>query len=244
MRKRALIYRIIFLFIGIFSAEVLHAWGNLDFIYSLHTKMTKFAIAELNDPEVNSNRSALESGSCLEVHEFPLVPWFTHYRGFNFENRRSRVYQGNNWGCAHPEAMWYDALAAYREGNKNLAYYTLGVLLHQIQDQGVPAHAHHVIHGFFDADNFEIISFFNFVPDTTNINKVDPLYPEPWQYYQFAIDWTLEDVPVYKSRFDFETSWNKASPEIKDLVRKREGRSCIATLWALKQAVKAFKSSK
>jgi hypothetical protein len=214
-----------------------------------HTSMTEYAIKELKDkyPEVETYRKQLIDGSNVEMHELTIK--CTKY-GVDFNKRRAERYIGTNPGCKHPELIWKDAKQAYDEGKKELAYFTLGILLHQIQDQGVPAHAHNIEHqgNATEFDNFEWVALWNWKPDFDLVSKEDPAfedeetYADPSAYYEFARKWCLEDAPDYHSRDEFPKTWAGAEKKGLDkLVSKRQAASCLATKWALEAGVIAFK---
>jgi hypothetical protein len=43
-------------------------------------------------------------------------------------------------------------------------------------------------------DNFEFMGFSNWKPRFSDINRQDPGYTEPWQYYALSKDWAHTDV--------------------------------------------------
>ena len=122
-------------------------------------------------------------------------------------------------------------------GDKTGAYFLLGIMLHMIQDMGVPAHANRVHHqaSLTGLDHFEIMAFLNWRPALDAIDRDDPAYPEPWKYYEFSGDWTRADAPDYRSRTQFSRTWTFARPEERELLRNRQGRTYQVTRWALQK---------
>lgn len=110
-----------------------------------------------------------------------------------------------------------------------------------IQDLGVPAHAHLIEHQWYVPDNFEMLGLSNWKPKFDEINKSDPGFSEPWEYYDFSRRWTLEDTPGYDARADtFPVNWNLASSDDQRLFMNREGRICFLSEWALNSAARAL----
>jgi len=110
---------------------------------------------------------------------------------------------------------------------------------------GVPAHANHVYHQGnptepTEFDNFEYMSTSNWKPNFNNINRQDPNFAVPWEYYAFSQKWTHADAPNYHDRSSFPKTWLLASPEEKALLRNRQARTATVAKWALHSAVKAF----
>lgn len=214
-----------------------------------HTSMTEYAIKQLSGdyPELDKYRKQLIAGSNVEMHEFAIE--CTQY-GVDFNTRRSDRYEGTNAGCNYPELIWEDAKDAYEQGKKELAYFTFGLLLHEIQDMGVPAHAHDIEHQAnpTEFDNFEYMALWNWKPDFSLVDKEDPAvedvdtYADPSAYYQFGKNWCLEDAPNYKTRNDFSKTWTLASEAERRLLSQRQAASCLVTKWALEKAAIAFQA--
>jgi hypothetical protein len=168
--------------------------------------------------------------------------------GINLNAKRIE-HGGTNPGCDHIEGWWRDCLAAYRQGNKEQAYFYLGVMLHMIQDMGVPAHANDdrfgnpfIYHqGDWDAfDNFEFIALKNWKPRFDEIDRNDPGFVDPYRYYDFSRNWTRADAPNYHDTSSFSKFWVTASTEEKRLFSNREGKICLLTEWALNSAARAL----
>lgn len=222
------------------------AWdsANRNPTHPTHTYLTEYAIRELKHehPDVDNYRKQLIAGSNTEIHELPIK--CTRY-GVDFNERRANRYIGTNAGCKRPDLIWSDAQDACRQGKKELAYFLIGVLLHQIQDMGVPAHAHDIYHqgNATEFDNFEFMALWNWKPDFLGIDKQDPrvkdpaAYADPSAFYEFSRKWCIEDVPHYASRKQFSKTWTFASPDERKLLRKREAATAMVTKWALAAAV-------
>lgn len=206
-----------------------------------HTLMTRWAVDRLQEahPEVGTFRAQLIEGSNVEVHELPIE---CERYGLDMNVLRETRYVGTNAGCEHPELIWEDSLKAHEEGNDELAFFLLGVLLHQIQDMGVPSHAHDIYHqgNATEFDNFEFMALWNWGPDFENIGKEKPGLDDPSGYYGFSKTWTLEDAPNYAGRDGFSKTWTFASREERALLRGRQGSCCYLTKWTIESALDAF----
>lgn len=242
------------------------AWGwdsrlefGLQFGLPMHTQFTVLAHSALADKYrteivVDSNvKPALIDGCLTEMHELhahDLDRKTGAKYGLDVEKLRMD-HKGTNAGCNDIAGWWTDALAAYRAGRKTQAYYLVGIMLHMVQDMGVPAHANRVEHqgNPREFDNFEInaaahLSFLNFrgAQDTRRINKTDPNFAEPWKYYAFSESWTKEDAPGYNNRDSFPKFrlpffFTKSDEE---LMKNRQIRTWAVTTWALDSAIRAF----
>ena len=211
-----------------------------------HSYLTEWAIDQLKDqvPEVQQFREALVEGANTELHELPVRAYEKKLGakyGIDLEAKR-RQHKGTNEGCDDIQGWWQDSLAAYRHGNKEQAYFLLGIILHMVQDMGVPAHANRVYHqgNLKEFDNFEYLAFWHWKPKFDAINRLDPAFAEPWCYYTFSQEWTRADAPNYHDRDSFSKCWATASKSERNLLRNRQGRTCHVTLWALNSAVKTF----
>jgi hypothetical protein len=100
--------------------------------------------------------------------------------GVDLEAKRVE-HKGANEGCDDIEGWWRDSLAAYRAGDKPKAYFLLGVMLHMVEDMGVPAHANKVYHqgNATEFDNFEYMALSNWKTSFDDINRPDPALPGP-----------------------------------------------------------------
>jgi hypothetical protein len=206
-----------------------------------HSYLTEWGLDRLKSqyPELQQYRDQILAGANSELHELPVSG--TPY-GIDLEAKRVQ-HKGSNWGCEDIEGWWEDSLVAYRQGNKNQAYFYLGVLLHMIEDMGVPAHANHVIHqgNLTEFDNFEFMALTNWKgPDFDNINRQDPGFDDPSKYYAFSQDWTHTDAPDYNNRNSFSKFWLLADESERQLLFNRQGRTSNTVKWALNSAMLAF----
>ncbi len=161
--------------------------------------------------------------------------------GVKLETMRIQ-YKGTNEGCDDIKGWWQESLAAYQQGNKSRAYFLLGVMLHMVQDMGVPAHANKVYHqgNATEFDNFDFLALSNWKPSFNDINRTDPTFAGPWKYYSFSQEWTQVDAPDYHDRDAFSKFWLTASQSERRLLQNRQGRTCHLTKWAITSAAKAF----
>jgi hypothetical protein len=157
-------------------------------------------------------------------------------------NAKRIQHKGTNAGCDDIQGWWQDSLSAYK-GNKEQSYFLLGVMLHMVEDMGVPAHANKVYHqgNLTEFDNFEFMGLSNWKPSFANINRSDPSYVDPSQYYAFSQDWAHTDAPNYTNRDSFSKTWTFASSSERQLLSNRQGRTATVVKWALNSAVAAFK---
>lgn len=211
-------------------------------IHPTHSHLTEWGIDQLKAdfPELNQFRSQLVEGANQELHEL-TTSGILH--GVDLEAKRKQ-HKGTNEGCNDIQGWWQDALAAYKSGNKDQAYFLLGIMIHMVEDMGVPAHANKVYHqgNLKEFDNFEFLGILNWKPKFDEINRTDPAYPEPWKYYAFSQDWAHIDAPDYLDRDKFSKTWTLASKAEKRLFSNREGRTCHVVMWSLKSASKGFKA--
>lgn len=205
-----------------------------------HSYLTEWAIDQIKSqfPELQQFRSEIVEGANQELHELPVSG--TKY-GIDLNAKRAQ-HKGTNEGTDDIQGWWQDSLAAYRQGNKQQAYFLLGIILHMIEDMGVPAHANKVYHqgNLKEFDNFEFMALSNWKPSFNNINRQDPGFSEPWQYYALSGEWTHADAPGYDNRDNFSKTWLFASSQERQLLSNRQGRTCYVTKWALNSAAKAF----
>ncbi|MHC5598348.1 MAG: phospholipase C/P1 nuclease family protein [Nostoc sp.] len=123
------------------------AWDSksrLNVTHSTHSYLTEWAIEQIKSqfPEVQQFRTQLLEGANSELHE--LQTSGTKY-GIDLNAKRIQ-HKGTNEGCDDIKGWWQDSLSAYKSGNKEQAYFLTGVMLHMIEDMGVPAHANKVYH--------------------------------------------------------------------------------------------------
>ncbi len=204
-----------------------------------HSIMADFAIKKVKGrlPEVERYRKAIVDGANLELHDLKVK---------TFEELRLEI-GGNNWAAEHPELLWDKARASYASGDKAQAYFYVGILLHYVQDMGVPAHAFHVIHqsGPKDWDHTELLAFFDFHGDLKAPGPNDPKLADPISY----IEWSAQSSrDHFNAMFPGATYHRKFLPQAyEDLsethwafLRGREAHCAHATAFALESAANAL----
>ena len=215
-------------------------WKSLGLIYPTHSYLTEWAIDQLKAqyPEIQQYRAQIVEGANTELHELPVSG--TKY-GIDLNAKRIQ-HLGTNEGSNDTQGWWQDSLSAYKQGNKQQAYFVLGIMLHMVEDMGVPAHANNVSHQgtLTEFDNFEYMGLSNWKPSYANINQVDPGFVEPWKYYNFSQSWTKADAPNYNSPNTFSKTWTFASSAERTLLSNRQGRTSNVVKWAINSAVKGF----
>jgi len=226
----------------------------------VHTYITQHAIDHSASTEAKKYATALLEGANMELHELVATArdkGIGNRYGVDVEAKRT-AHGGTNEGCTDIRGWWNDALMAYRqslryggtqsENARRQAYFFVGIMLHMIEDMGVPAHAHKIYHqgNATEFDNFEFMSLNNWKP-RLDLFRGDGLQPdpgiEPWEYYSFSKVWTLEDSPDYLDRNSFSKTWSAASQAEKDLLQNRQGRTEAVAQWALQSAVRAFNNA-
>jgi hypothetical protein len=223
------------------------AWDSAKFemlskiVHPTHSYMTEFAIDQLaaEFPELSQYGKVLVEGANQELHELPVQG---SLYGLDLDKKR-RQHKGTNAGSDDVEGWWNDAKAAYEAGNKEQAYFITGIMLHMIEDMGVPAHANGVYHQgtLTEFDNFEAMALQKWDPDFKHVDRQDPAYwNKPWRYYAFSQDWTKTDAPDYRDRNSFAKTWLTASSKEKQLMRNRQARTATTAMWALRVAVADF----
>ena len=216
------------------------AWDSQDGnpTHATHSYLTEYACNQLQGsyPELVTYRAKIVDGANREIHDIALS---------DPTQEALRIADGgNNWACSHPEVVWNTAKAKYAAGDKASAYWYLGILLHYVEDMGVPAHAFHVYHQSSPSnwDNFEVLAFQKWAPSYSSINKTDPGFSSPDQYVVWDGTWAAGDFNAtwpgvtYKRTF-FSTSWLWASSKEKTFMYNRQGRCAVATKWALQCAL-------
>jgi hypothetical protein len=220
------------------------AWDSAKFkwltpiVHPTHSYLTEYALDRLQGkyPELKTYRAIVIEGANQELHELPVTGTL-----YGIDLNKARIkHKGTNAGSDDVPGWWTDAVAAYRAGNKPQAFLLIGIMLHMIEDMGVPAHANGVIHQgtLTEFDNFEAMALQKWDPDFKDVNRADPGYADPSQYYRFSQAWTHADAPDYHDRNSFAKTWITASDAEKALVRNRQGRTATVALWALNAAVK------
>jgi len=227
----------------------------------VHSLITQYAIDQSLSNEDNRYATAILDGANTELHELVASArdkGIGNKYGVNVESKRTE-HGGSNEGCARPQGWWNDALSAYRistslsgdnrEKARQRAWFNVGIMLHMIEDMGVPAHANLVHHqgNAIEFDNFEFMSLSNWNPEMNlfrlgGMAQADPGYNNPSRYYQFSHDWTIEDAPNYNDRSSFSKTWVAASANERTLLRRRQGRTAKVAQWALESASRAFEA--
>ncbi|MGV8839251.1 MAG: hypothetical protein ACWA6X_02990 [Bauldia sp.] len=225
------------------AAAPADAWDSRNFpnvTHATHSYLTEFAIDQLaaRHPELRVYAGAIIDGANTELHELPVTGVMY---GVDLDAGRI-AHQGTNEGTADIAGWWADALAAYRSGNREQAYFYVGIMLHMVEDMGVPAHAHGIHHqgNLTEFDNFEMMGLLNWRPDFAGVNRSDPGYSQPWRYYAFSQEWTLADAPDYRDTDTFATTWLTASDAERALLANRQARTAMVAMWTLQSALRAF----
>jgi hypothetical protein len=209
--------------------------------HATHSYLTEYAVDHLSAqyPELATYKATIVKGANEELHELPISG------DADLESLREAA-DGTNWSCNHPEVIWQLAQQAYESGNKDRAYFLTGIVLHWVEDMGVPAHAFHVIHQgtLTQADNFEILGLQRWSP-LFDIQYRDPGYYAPSDYLNVSSQWAQNDFhqtfpgQTYTRSF-FSISWLWASSTQAHFVQEREGRTATVATWALRAAVQNF----
>lgn len=216
------------------------AWDSQDGnpTHATHSYLTEFAIDALKSrfPELTTYRAQLVDGANRELHELPVD---------DAEQEALRVeVEGTNWGANHPERLWTRARNTYAAGDKGKAYWQLGIILHYVEDMGVPAHAFHMVHQgtLSQKDNFELLALQYWSPSYSSVNRVNPLYTSPDAYVAMSGTWAAQDFAytwpgtTYTLSF-FPSTWFFISSTKSNFVKNRQGRTATITKWALESAV-------
>jgi hypothetical protein len=138
------------------SAATQEGWDSQDGnpTHATHSYLTEYAADQLRAayPELDTYRASLIDGANREIHDLVL-------KDPEQEALRIEV-GGNNYGCDHPDRMWNHVTTSYHAGDKAKAYWYLGIMLHYVEDIGVPAHAFHVYHQSSPSnwDHFEVMA--------------------------------------------------------------------------------------
>lgn len=206
--------------------------------HATHSYLTEYAADQLKGtyPELVTYRARLVDGANREIHDLPLAD-------AEQEALRQEVV-GTNGACEHPERMWNHVVASYHAGDHAKAFWYLGIMLHYVEDMGVPAHALGVYHQSSpsDWDHFEVMALQRWYPSYANINRTDPHLANPSDYMAFSQNWTISDWQsafpgVTYTRTYYSMSWWWASSREKTLMRDRQGHTATAVKWALQSAL-------
>ena len=209
--------------------------------HATHSYLTEYAVDHVGVefPEVKGFKSFLVDGANQELHELKITT--------SPEEEALRVEaQGTNWACDRPETMWNHARASYAAGDKQKAYWYVGILLHWVEDMGVPAHAFHVIHQgtYAEKDNFELLGLQRWSP-RFDASAVDPQLALPSDYMNYSGAQARKDFnatfpgKTYTTTF-FPISWLWTPTKQAQFVQDREGRTATVATWALRSAVTHF----
>jgi hypothetical protein len=209
--------------------------------HATHSYLTEFAIDQLSPdfPELATYRATIVDGANQELHELPVS---------DPEKEALReAAGGTNWACTHPEVVWNLARESYAAGDKEKAYWYVGIVLHWVEDMGVPAHAFHVYHqgSFSQRDNFELLGLQRWAPTFDSISVDWPAFSSPADYVEYNGEVTQYDFEAafpgqtYNTRF-FPMTWLFISHTQSSFVRSREGTTAVVAEWALYSAVTNF----
>lgn len=205
--------------------------------HATHSYLTEHALDTLQDdyPELATYRSQVLTGANLELHELPVK---------DAEQEQLRVEAGGtNSGCEHPEVYWNHAQERWLAGDHAKAWWFVGILLHFVEDLGVPAHALHVWHENTPTtwDHFELLAFQHWGPSYDAIDRDDPWYASPADYVAESGDWAATDFHtsfpgVTYTRTFFAKTWLFAPSAQKTFMANRQGRTATVATWALECA--------
>jgi hypothetical protein len=209
-----------------------------------HSYLTEYAVKGLRQefPDVEKYQKALIDGSNMELHETPYK-WKAFYGLSKPDIEALRAaHLGTNPGTDDIAGWWDEARRSNSAGKKERAYFLAGIMMHMIQDMGVPSHAKNLIHQGKPGqqDNFELLALQKWDPNFKSVDKPDPAYAEPWKYYEFSKSWTLEDAPNYNSIKSFGKLWLTARPSQMRLIRERQAKTAMVSLWTLRSVAKAL----
>lgn len=197
----------------------------------------------------------LSKGCLTEMHELKAKSIdVTDGQAVGLDLEAKRIeHRGTNAGTDDIQGWWNDCATAYQTGNKPQAYFLLGIVLHMVEDMGVPAHANNVYHqgNLTEFDNFEYNATFHYsyildgnrsILDISRINRHDPLFSDPSRYYAFSRDWTHTDAPDYVNRSSYPKTrvWPFWSDGDKQLMQDRQARTAMVTYWCLRSALRAW----
>jgi hypothetical protein len=244
MRRVAIVAAVIAAFSVVGSPA--GAWDSARFelltriVHPTHSYLTEYAVGRLAEryPELGTYAPILIEGANSELHELPVEG--TAY-GIDLEAKR-RAHRGTNAGSDDVAGWWKDARAAYAAGNKEQAYYYAGVILHMVQDMGVPAHANGIYHQgtVSEFDNFEAMAALKWEPDFERVDRKDPGYADPSRYYRFSQDWAATDAPDYRDTDTFSKTWLTGDDDERQLLSDRQARTATVTMWTLRAIAKGF----
>ena len=207
-----------------------------------HSILAEYAIktVKAEAPEVALFEKEIVEGANLELHDLKHA---------KYEALRLEI-GGNNWAAEHPELLWEKAQDSYAAGDKAKAFFYVGILLHYVQDMGVPAHAFHVIHqsGPKDWDHVELLAFFQFHGDLKAPGPADPALEGPLDYIEWsaltARDHFTTAYPgaTYNRKF-FPQAYADMTDTDWRFLREREAHCAKATAFALRAAALGLSES-
>lgn len=223
-------------------------WDSADgnFTHPTHSYLAEAAIARLRAelPEVAAFAKDIVRGANLELHETPLRPGDDD----NDEWEALRVeIGGSNWAADRPGLLWDKARARYASGDRRGAYVLVGIILHYVQDMGVPAHAFHVVHQstLGSTDHFEVLAFQRWSPIFDHVDRPDPAFIDPVDYIAWSGAWAADEFTrtypgVTYDRHFFATGWTELDEKSERFVRERQGHTALANTWALRAAARGL----
>jgi len=229
------------------EGEVGHDEGHWDSAggnptHATHSYMAEVAVKTVRaeHPEVVTYQTSIVEGANMELHDLAIA------KDPAAEALRLEI-GGNNWAADHPEILWDKARASYEAGDKAQAYRYVGMLMHYVQDMGVPAHAFHVIHqsSAGNWDHIELLGFFDFHADLEARLPANPELSDPVSYLEWSAQ-TARDQ--FTAAFPGETYHRKFFPQNYDamtdvhwaFLRQREAYCTWGTAFALRSAARAF----
>jgi hypothetical protein len=225
------------------TAKTEERWDSQDGnpTHATHSYLTEYAANQLQSwyPDLVTYRATLVDGANREIHDLVLSDP-------EQEALRQEVV-GTNAGCMYPDRMWNHVVQAFNAGNVSKAYWYLGILLHYVEDIGVPAHAFGVYHQASPSnwDDFEVMALQGWYPSYSNIDRGDPWLSVPSDYVAWNKSWTIADwqqtfpgVTYYRTYY--ATSWWWASSRQKTYMENRQGRTAVAASYALYSAMRAL----
>jgi hypothetical protein len=206
--------------------------------HATHSYMAEFAVKTLADelPEVATYKDAILRGVNLELHDLPIT------KDEAMEALRVEI-GGNNWAAEHPEILWSRARESYAAGDKDTAYFYVGIILHYVQDMGVPAHAFHVIHqsSASNWDHIELLGFFQFHADFSVAPPPDPGLDNPVDYLAWSAGTARDQFnAAFPGATYTRTFFPQAYDQMTDVhwkfLRGREAQCSWGTAYALRSA--------
>jgi len=252
------------LILGLVLSAPLWAWdsrtegGAQIGVGGMHRQYTQIAsefVQGENLREIAQYFNQVEKGCLTELHELrskDIDVRDGNAVGLNVEAKRVQ-HRGTNEGCDDIAGWWTDCINAYRGGNKPQAYFIMGIILHMVQDMGVPAHANKLYHqgtvGEFD--NFEFNATFNpsyvakpplIIWQQDRVNRADPKFADPSRYYNYSRDWAKADAPGYNNRDSYPKTriWPFWTQNSENLMRDRQARTQAISIWCMRAAMLQF----